>query len=67
MAKDWTNRKGIIFNSTKCKIVYLETADLGTYQLEMTREVKDMIVLFKHRMTMRHQCDAAEEKTHVPV
>ncbi|CAM4609502.1 unnamed protein product [Lepidochelys olivacea] len=63
---NWSNR--MKFNSEKCKVMHLGINNknfsykLGTHQLEVTEEEKDLGVLVDHRMTMSQQCDTAVKK-----
>ncbi|CAM5114511.1 unnamed protein product [Eretmochelys imbricata] len=63
---NWSNR--MKFNSEKCKVMHLGINNknfsykLGTHQLEVTEEEKDLGVLVDHGMTMSRQCDKAVKK-----
>ncbi|CAM5174269.1 unnamed protein product [Natator depressus] len=65
---NWSNSNRMKFNSEKCKVMYLGINNknfsykLGTHQLEVTEEEKDLGVLVDHRMTMSHQYDMAMKK-----
>ncbi|CAM5141001.1 unnamed protein product [Natator depressus] len=65
---NWSNSNRMKFNSEKCKVMHLEINNknfsykLGTHQLEVTEEEKDLGVLVDHRMTMSCQCDMAVKK-----
>ncbi|CAM4557273.1 unnamed protein product [Caretta caretta] len=65
---NWSNSNRMKFNSEKCKVMNLGINNknfsykLGTHQLEVTEEEKDLGVLVDHRMTMSRQCDMAEKK-----
>ncbi|CAM4522288.1 unnamed protein product [Lepidochelys olivacea] len=65
---NWSNSNRMKFNSEKCKVMHLGINNknfsykLGTHQLEVTEEEKDLGVLVDHRMTMNHQCDIAVKK-----
>ncbi|CAM4671246.1 unnamed protein product [Caretta caretta] len=65
---NWSNSNRMKFNSETCKVMHLGINNknfsykLGTHQLEVTEEVKDLAVLVDHRMTMSHQCDVAVKK-----
>ncbi|CAM4576931.1 unnamed protein product [Lepidochelys olivacea] len=65
---NWSNSNRMKFNSEKCKIMHLGINNknfsykLGTHQLEVTEEEKDLGVLVNHRMTMSRQCDMAVKK-----
>ncbi|CAM4592819.1 unnamed protein product [Lepidochelys olivacea] len=67
---NWSNNNRMKFNSEKCKVMHLEINNknfsykLGTHQLEVAEEEKDLGVLVDHRMTMSHQCDMAMKKAH---
>ncbi|CAM4513742.1 unnamed protein product [Caretta caretta] len=68
---NWSNRNRMKFNSEKCKVMHLGINNknfsykLGTHQLEVTEEEKDLGVLVDHRMTMSCQCDIAVKKANV--
>ncbi|CAM5091879.1 unnamed protein product [Eretmochelys imbricata] len=68
---NWSNRNRMKFNSEKCKVMHLGINNknfsykLGTHQLEVTEEEKDLGVLVDHRMTMSCQCDMAVKKANV--
>ncbi|CAM5150473.1 unnamed protein product [Natator depressus] len=68
---NWSNRNRMKFNSEKCKVMHLGINNknfsykLGTHQLEVTEEEKDLGVLIDHRMTMSCQCDMAVKKANV--
>ncbi|CAM4707266.1 unnamed protein product [Lepidochelys kempii] len=63
---NWSYR--MKFNSEKCKVMHLGINNknfsykLGTHQLEVTEEEKDLGVLVDNRMTMSRQCDMALKK-----
>ncbi|CAM4404156.1 unnamed protein product [Caretta caretta] len=63
---NWSNR--MKFNSEKSEVMHLginnknSSYKLGTHQLEVTEEEKDLGVLVAHRMTMSRQCDMAMKK-----
>ncbi|CAM4690211.1 unnamed protein product [Lepidochelys kempii] len=65
---NWSNSNRMKFNSEKCKVMHLGINNknfsykLGTHQLEVTEEEKDLGVLFDHRITMSCQCDVAMKK-----
>ncbi|CAM5110902.1 unnamed protein product [Natator depressus] len=65
---NWSNSNRMKFNSEKCKVMHLGINNknfsykLGTHQLEVTEEEKDLGVLVDHRMTMSRQCDMAVKK-----
>ncbi|CAM4568387.1 unnamed protein product [Lepidochelys kempii] len=65
---NWSNSNRVKFNSEKCKVMHLGINNkhfsykLGTHQLEVTEEEKDLGVLVDHRMTMSRQCDMAMKK-----
>ncbi|CAM5151441.1 unnamed protein product [Natator depressus] len=65
---NWSNSNSKKFNSEKCKVMHLGINNknfsykLGTHQLEVTEEEKDLGVLVDHRMTMSRQCDMAVKK-----
>ncbi|CAM5109435.1 unnamed protein product [Eretmochelys imbricata] len=65
---NWSNSNRMKFNSEKCKVMHLGINNknfsykLGTHQLEVTEEEKDLGVLVDHRMTMSRQCDMAMKK-----
>ncbi|CAM4556029.1 unnamed protein product [Caretta caretta] len=64
---NWSNSNRMKFNSEKCKVMHLENnknfnCKLGTHQLEVMEEEKDLGVLVDHRMTMSRQCDMAVKK-----
>ncbi|CAM5122864.1 unnamed protein product [Eretmochelys imbricata] len=65
---NWSNSNRMKFNTQKCKVMHLGINNknfcykLGTHQLEVTEEEKDLRVLVDHRMTMSHQCDMAVKK-----
>ncbi|CAM5107583.1 unnamed protein product [Eretmochelys imbricata] len=65
---NWSNSNRMKFNSEKCKVMHLGINNknfsykLGTHQLEVTEEEKDLGVLVDHRMTMSCQCDMAVKK-----
>uniref|UniRef100_A0A8C3FC47 Reverse transcriptase domain-containing protein n=1 Tax=Chrysemys picta bellii TaxID=8478 RepID=A0A8C3FC47_CHRPI len=65
---NWSNRNRMKFNSEKCKVMHLGMTNknfsykLGTHQLEITEEEKDLRVLVDRRMTMSRQCDVAVKK-----
>ncbi|CAM5140517.1 unnamed protein product [Natator depressus] len=65
---NWSNSNRMKFNSEKCKVMHLGINNknfsykLGTHQLEITEEEKDLGVLVDHRMTMRCQCDMEVKK-----
>ncbi|CAM4380368.1 unnamed protein product [Caretta caretta] len=65
---NWSNSNRMKFNSEKCKDMHLGinnknfSYNLGTHQLEVTEEEKDLGVLIDHRMTMSRQCDMAVKK-----
>ncbi|CAM4586410.1 unnamed protein product [Caretta caretta] len=65
---NWSNSNRMKFNSEKCKVMHLGINNknfsykLGTHQLEVTEEKKDLGVLVDHRMTMSRQCDMAMKK-----
>ncbi|CAM4680127.1 unnamed protein product [Lepidochelys kempii] len=65
---NWSNNNRMKFNSEKCKVMHLGINNknfsykLGTHQLEVTEEEKDLGVLVDHRMTMSRQCDVAVKK-----
>ncbi|CAM5166280.1 unnamed protein product [Natator depressus] len=65
---NWSNSNRMKFNSEECKVIRLGTNNknfrykLGTHQLEIMEEEKDLGVLVDHRMTMSHQCDMAVKK-----
>ncbi|CAM5107889.1 unnamed protein product [Eretmochelys imbricata] len=65
---NWSNSNWMKFNSEKCKVMHLGINNktfsykLGTHQLEVTEEEKDLGVLVNHRMTMSRQCDMAVKK-----
>ncbi|CAM5153249.1 unnamed protein product [Eretmochelys imbricata] len=66
---NWSNSNRMKFNSEKkCKVMHLGINNknfsykLGTHQLEVTEEEKDLEVLVDHRMTMSCQCDMAVKK-----
>ncbi|CAM4548729.1 unnamed protein product [Lepidochelys olivacea] len=65
---NWSNSNRMKFNSEKCKFMHLGINNknfsykLGTHQLEVTEEEKDLGVLIDHRMTMSRQRDVAAEK-----
>ncbi|CAM5151147.1 unnamed protein product [Eretmochelys imbricata] len=65
---NWSNSNRMKFNSEKCKVMHLGINNknfsykLGTHQLEVTEEEKNLGVLVDHRMTMSHQCDVAVKK-----
>ncbi|CAM4688129.1 unnamed protein product [Caretta caretta] len=65
---NWSNSNRMKFNSEKCKVINLGinnknfTYKLGTHQLEVTEEEKDLGVLVDHRMTISRQCDMAVKK-----
>ncbi|CAM5075408.1 unnamed protein product [Natator depressus] len=68
---NWSNSSRMKFNSEKCKVMHLGINNknfsykLGTHQLEVTEEEKDLGVLVDHRMTMSRQCDMAVRKANV--
>ncbi|CAM4371744.1 unnamed protein product [Caretta caretta] len=68
---NWSNSNRMKFNSEKCKVMHLGINNknfcykLGTHQLEVTEEEKDLGVLVDHRMTMSRQCDMAVKKANV--
>ncbi|CAM4504902.1 unnamed protein product [Lepidochelys kempii] len=65
---NWSNSNRMKFNSEKCKVMHLGINNknfsykLGTHQLEVTEEEKDLGVLVDHRITMSRQCDMAVKK-----
>ncbi|CAM4552817.1 unnamed protein product [Caretta caretta] len=65
---NWTNSNRMKFNSAKYKVMHLGINNkffcykLGTHQLEVREEEKDLGVLVDHRMTMSRQCDIAVKK-----
>ncbi|CAM4600677.1 unnamed protein product [Caretta caretta] len=65
---NWSNSNRMKFNSEKCKVMHLGINNkkfsykLGTHQLEVTEEEKNLGVLVDHRMTMSRQCDMAVKK-----
>ncbi|CAM4605209.1 unnamed protein product [Lepidochelys olivacea] len=65
---NWSNSNRMKFNSEKCKVTHLGINNkkfsykLGTHQLEVTEEEKDLGLLVDHRMTMSRQCDMAMKK-----
>ncbi|CAM5139726.1 unnamed protein product [Natator depressus] len=65
---NWSNSNRMKFNSETCKVMHLGINNknfsykLGTHQLEVTEEEKDLGVLIDHRMTMSRQCDVAMKK-----
>ncbi|CAM5076373.1 unnamed protein product [Eretmochelys imbricata] len=65
---NWSNSNRMKFNSEKYKDMHLGinnknfSYNLGTHQLEVTEEEKDLGVLVDHRMTMSRQCDIAVKK-----
>ncbi|CAM4521747.1 unnamed protein product [Lepidochelys olivacea] len=65
---NWSNSNRMKFNSEKCKVMHLGINNknfsykLGTHQLEVTEEEKDLGILVDHRMTMSRQCDMAVKK-----
>ncbi|CAM5090421.1 unnamed protein product [Natator depressus] len=65
---NWSNSNRMKFNSEKCQVMHLGinsknfSYKLGTHQLEVTEEEKDLGVLVDHRMTMSCQCDMAVKK-----
>ncbi|CAM4621975.1 unnamed protein product [Caretta caretta] len=65
---NWSNINRMKFNSEKCKVMHLGINNknfsykLGTHQLEVTEEEKDLGVLVDHRMTVSRQCDMAVKK-----
>ncbi|CAM5111945.1 unnamed protein product [Natator depressus] len=65
---NWSNSNRMKFNSEKCKVMHLGINNknfsykLGTHQIEVTEEEKDLGVLVDHRMTMSCQCDMAMKK-----
>ncbi|CAM5144514.1 unnamed protein product [Natator depressus] len=65
---NWSNSNKMKFNSEKCKVMHLGINNknfsykLGTHQLEVMEEEKDLGVLVDHRMTMSRQCDMAVKK-----
>ncbi|CAM5079432.1 unnamed protein product [Natator depressus] len=65
---NWSNSKRMKFNSEKCKVMHLGINNknfsykLGTHQLEVKEEEKDLGVLVDQRMTMSCQCDMAVKK-----
>ncbi|CAM5138517.1 unnamed protein product [Natator depressus] len=64
----WSNSNRMKFNREKCKVMHLGinkknfSYKLGTHQLEVREEEKDLGVLVDRRMTMSHQCDMAVKK-----
>ncbi|CAM5085619.1 unnamed protein product [Eretmochelys imbricata] len=68
---NWSNSNRMKFNSEKCKVMHLGinnknfSCKLGTHQLEVTEEEKDLGVLVDHRMTMSSQCDVAVKNGNV--
>ncbi|CAM5108569.1 unnamed protein product [Natator depressus] len=65
---NWSNCNRMKFNSEKCKVMHLGIKNknfsykLGTHQLQVTEEEKDLGILVYHRMTMSRQCDVAVKK-----
>ncbi|CAM4669521.1 unnamed protein product [Lepidochelys kempii] len=65
---NWSISNRMKFNSEKGKVMHLGINNknfnykLGTHQLEVTEEEKDLGVLVDHRMTMSRQCDMAVKK-----
>ncbi|CAM5111507.1 unnamed protein product [Natator depressus] len=65
---NWSNSNRMKFNGEKCKVMHLGINNknfsykLGTHQLEVMEEEKDLGVLVDHRMTMSRQCDMAVKK-----
>ncbi|CAM5150477.1 unnamed protein product [Natator depressus] len=65
---NWSNSNRMKFNSEKCKVMHLGINNknfsykLGTHQLEVTEEEKDLGVLVNHRMTLSCQCDMVVKK-----
>ncbi|CAM5083385.1 unnamed protein product [Natator depressus] len=65
---NWSKSNRMKFNSEKCKVMLLGINNnnfsykLGTHQLEVTEEKKDLGVLVDHRMTMSRQYDMAVKK-----
>ncbi|CAM5108276.1 unnamed protein product [Natator depressus] len=68
---NWSNSNRMKFNSETCKAMHLGINNknfcykLGTHQLEVTEEEKDLGVLVDHRMTMSRQCDMSMKKANV--
>ncbi|CAM4721271.1 unnamed protein product [Lepidochelys kempii] len=64
---NWSNSNRMKFNN-KCKVINLGINNknfsykLGTHQLEVMEEEKDLGVLVDHRMTISRQCDMAMKK-----
>uniref|UniRef100_K7F000 Reverse transcriptase domain-containing protein n=1 Tax=Pelodiscus sinensis TaxID=13735 RepID=K7F000_PELSI len=67
----WSDSNRMKFNSEKCKIMHLGINNknfsykLGTHQLEVTEEEKDLGVLVDYRMTMSRHCDMAVKKANM--
>uniref|UniRef100_K7F1X3 Reverse transcriptase domain-containing protein n=1 Tax=Pelodiscus sinensis TaxID=13735 RepID=K7F1X3_PELSI len=65
---NWSDSNRMKFNSEKCKVMHLGINNknfsykLGTHQLEVTEEEKDLGVLVDYRMTMSRHCDMAVKK-----
>uniref|UniRef100_A0A8C3F4S5 Reverse transcriptase domain-containing protein n=1 Tax=Chrysemys picta bellii TaxID=8478 RepID=A0A8C3F4S5_CHRPI len=65
---NWSNSNKMKFNSQKCKVMHLGITNknysykLGTPQLDVTEEKKDLGVLVDRKMTMSRQCDMAMKK-----
>uniref|UniRef100_A0A8C3F547 Reverse transcriptase domain-containing protein n=1 Tax=Chrysemys picta bellii TaxID=8478 RepID=A0A8C3F547_CHRPI len=65
---NWSNSNKMKFNSEKCKVMHLGITNknfsykLGTHQLDVMEEEKDLRVLVDRRMTMSQQCDVAVKK-----
>ncbi|CAM4536291.1 unnamed protein product [Lepidochelys kempii] len=68
---NWSNSNRMKFNREKRKVMHLGINNenfsykVGTHQLEVMEEEKDLGVLVDYRMTMSRQCDMAVKKANV--